>query len=230
MIETIAGTDLRMTDTAWPFAEANRDAIAAHWRQAQQRRPALFDGQVLGALAPRVVGGILTAELIVTRFSAFLAWRDWGFPDQSYFNAFGSAIIAGNDGGLIYGVMGEHTSNAGHVYPCGGSLEPGDVGSDGVADVFASTARELAEETGLDARDASCGGDFLVSTGQLLSIARLYVFDMPAAALATRIRDNLDRQTDRELSDVVVLTRAADLDPAASPRYALEAARHLLGG
>ena len=228
MIDPISGIDMRLTGADWPFAEARRDEIAAHWAEAVSLNPTLFDGQVLGALDPHLDGGVLKAQMIATPFSAFLAWRDWGYPDKTYFNAFGSAVIAGNDGRYLYGVMGAHTSNAGAIYPCGGSLEPADVGPDGMVDVWASAARELNEETGLDVGEARVGKDVLVRSGQLMSFARVFVFDMASDDLAERIRANLETQDDRELADVAVLRSLDDLDPARSHRYAVELAKHLL--
>ncbi len=227
-IEVFDGIDFRLAEEVWPFAEEHRDKIAAHWAEKLAEKPALWDGKVLGASHPHIENGILTAGFLTVSFSEFLAWRDWGYPDTDYFNVFGSAVIAGSDGGLIFGIMGAETSNAGQIYPCGGSLEPGDVRAGGTVDVFGATARELAEETGLDAGDAQLGGDFAVRSGQLLSIARVYRFDMPTAALAQQIEDNLTRQDDRELEGVFAFTSADELDPARSPGYALAAARYVL--
>ena len=230
MIEPLAGTDLRLTDAAWPFAETRRAEIAAHWQEAVAQKPAMFDGRVLGALNPRMKDGVLSASVIETSFSAFLAWRDWGFADETYFNAFGSAVIAGNDDGYIFGIMGEHTSNAGAIYPCGGSLEPNDVAADGTIDIWASTARELEEETGLLAAEASHGGDILVRWGQLMSFARVYRFDAPVAALARRIEAVLAEQTEPELSGVAVFKTLSDLDRDRVRPYAILTAEYLTGG
>ena len=227
-IEVFDRIDFRLADEVWPFAVTHREKIAAHWAEKLAEKPALWDGKVLGASHPHIENGVLTARFLTVNFSEFLAWRDWGYPDTDYFNVFGSAVITGNDGGIIYAVMGAETSNAGQIYPCGGSLEPGDVRADGTIDVFGATARELAEETGLDANDARLGGDFAVRSGQLLSIARIYRFDMPTAALALQIEDNLIRQDDRELEAVFAFTSPDELDADRSPGYALAAARYVL--
>ena len=228
MIESLRGIDLRLTEEAWPFAETRRSEIAAYWQDALARKPAMFDGRVLGALDLQIKDGVLSAGVIETRFSAFLAWRDWGFPDDSFFNVFGSAVIAGNDDGYIFGIMGAHTSNAGAIYPCGGSLEPGDVAADGRVDVWASTARELEEETGLSAAEAALGGDFLVRWGQLMSCTRVYRFDAPVSGLARRIEATLAAQSDPELAGVAVFKHMSDLDQNCLRPYALMTAKHLL--
>ena len=158
MIESLTGVDLILSDESWAFAEDNKADIAAYWAAVLAENPTLFNGKVLGARAPRIKNGVLTATLVEIDFSAFLAWRDWGFPDTDIYNPFGSAVIAGNDGGYIFGVMGAHTSNAGAVYPCAGSLDLSDVGRDGRVDIWASAARELREETGLLAEEAEVAG------------------------------------------------------------------------
>ena len=229
MIQNIDRLALETSEEAWPFAQIHRERIAAHWAATVAGNPTLWDGRVLGTLAPRVENGVLSARLIETSFSAFLAWRDWGYPDKDYFNMFGSAVISGSDGGYIFGVMGAHTSNAGHIYPCGGSLEPGDVAPGGTVDLWGSIARELNEETGLRAEDAQQGGDFLSRHGQLLSVTRVFRFDAPTRDLARKIEANIAAQDERELAGVAVLFDAGDLDPGRMPAYALATARHLLG-
>jgi 8-oxo-dGTP pyrophosphatase MutT (NUDIX family) len=228
MIDIISETDLLMVEKVWPFAQEKRAEIAAHWTECVGRNPSLWDGRMLGTLNPRFEGGVFSAQMLETSFSAFLAWRDWGFPDTGYFNLFGSAVIAGSDGGCIFGVMGSHTSNAGAIYPCGGSLEPADVGSDGKVNLWKSIARELAEETGLSADEARLGETFLVRSGQLLSVSRVFHFDMPTDDLARRIKDNIAAQSDPELASVVVLRRLADLDFERAKPYAIATAQYFL--
>lgn len=229
MIEIIKQIDLKVTEEEWVFAEERRTEIAAHWAELIAEKPALWDGRVLGTLEPQVARGVFSARLFETSFSAFLAWRDWGFPDKTYFNLFGSAVITGSDGGIIFAVMGDHTSNAGAIYPCGGSLEPADVGADGGIDLDGSIARELFEETGLQAGDARLGQGFLVRTGQLLSFNRVLHFEAPTEDLAAQIENNIAAQTEPELACIVVLRRFSDVNLERSEPYAVVTARYLLG-
>ncbi len=229
MIERFNKLDLRMTDGVWSFAEERRADIDAHWAKIIEKKPELWDGRVLGTRSPRLENGTLTAELVETRFAAFLAWRDWDFPDKGFFNLFGSAVIAGSDGGYLFGVMAGNTANAGAIYPCAGSLEPADVTSEGVVDLWASVERELYEEAGLRADQARTDGDFLVRYGQLLSANRVFCYDMPLAELADLVKDNIAAQDDPELKDVAVLRRFEDLDLALARPYAVATARYLFG-
>ena len=229
MLDAVSHIDLQLSDDAWPFEQERQAEIASHWAARLAEKPAMFDGRVLGTYEPRLDNGVFSGRLIETSFSAFLAWRDWGFPDTDYFNLFGSAVIASNDGAYLFGIMGAHTSNAGMIYPCGGSLEPADVGPDGLVDLWGSTAREMREETGLNAAEATLAGDFIITTGQLLSASRIYRFDLPAETLVRRIEADLETQEDRELDGIAVLRHLSDLDQGRSPRYAIELLGHLLG-
>lgn len=234
----LAVSDVRLTASseAWPLDSALSARIAAHWERAVESNPRLWNGRVLGTIAPGRPGGIaiddgvLSARTVEGDYAAFLAWRDWGFPEIGVRNLFGSAVILSGDGALIYGVMGAHTANAGRVYPPGGSLEPGDVVADGRVDVFGSIDRELQEETGLMAADAAVEANYVIFDGPRVSVARVLRFEETAERLARQVRLNLDRQTDRELTDVAVIRTGAVLDPLRVPGYARTLAAHVLGG
>jgi hypothetical protein len=48
-------------------------------------------------------------------FASFLAWRDWGGPDNRV-QLFRLGALRCSDGALVWGEMGQHTSNAGRIY------------------------------------------------------------------------------------------------------------------
>ncbi len=212
----ISDVDIRLVPGSWPVPEGMRAAAAAHWAELSAANPHLWDGRILGVTAQdgdpplSIIDGVLRAEAREDAYSVFLHWRDSGFPEIGIRNVFGSALIASNDGAFIFGVMGGTTANAGRVYPPGGSLEPSDVDAEGKVSVLASIDRELEEETGLTASEAKLGPLLVTFEGARISIGRVFRFDEPAAALAARIRANLDRQAHRELDDVVIVRSAAD--------------------
>ncbi len=227
-VSEIKAVDLQLADRVWPFAQANTDRIEAHWDAVVARAPASFNGPVLMTRNPAVRDGILQGDAIVTDYASFIAWSDWGWPDRTMFNLFGTAIVRAGDGALIFGVMGAHTLNPGQCYPPGGSLDPGDVAGGGKIDIMGSIARELAEETGLDAADATPAGLYAVFDGQRVSIAQVLQFAQPARTLAERARRHIAADAKAELDAVAVLHSSGDLpDPA--PGYARMLARHLLG-
>ncbi len=229
MIIPVTSVDIRFAPGLWPAPQALCDRVPEIWGWLTAANPHLWDGRVLGVSGPGgegppVVGnGVLRGEAREDSFSAFLAWRHLGFPEIGVRNLFGSGVIVSADGALLFGVMGATTANAGFVYPPGGSLEPGDVRPDGQVDVLASLARELNEETGLDAAEARAGAMVAIFEGPRVSLARLFHFAEDAAALTARVRGNLERQEHRELADVVAIRTRDDLMAAGPyPPYAEE--------
>lgn len=209
----------------WPLSEGQRAAVAEYWRGATEANPHLWDGRILGLSAPgggapRVENGVFRADAREDAYSAFMLWRQQGFPAIGICHAFGWALIVSSDNALIYGVMGGQTANAGRVYPPGGSLEPRDVLADGRVDVPRCIALELEEETGLRKDDAETGGMVVVFDGPRLSFGQIFHFAEPAEQLAARIRANLDRQEHRELADIVVIRSPEEAQAAGAVPYA----------
>ena len=136
----------------WTFAESRADDIAAHWGERKAVLPRLFDGRVLllgrHAFAKRDDGATILREATYfeTDFKAFLAWRDFGFPDAAVCNCFSMAALQSSDGAFLLGEMGEHTANAGSVYfkPRQRPIPPTYSGDR--VDLAASVRRELREE------------------------------------------------------------------------------------
>lgn len=234
MLHEISDIRLRLRPGAWPIDAALRPKIEANWAARVAANPHLWNGRVLGTIAPGLPGGIaiedgvLTGEAVEGDFAAFVAWRDWGFPEIGLRNLFGSALILSSDGALLLGQMAGTTVNAGRVYPPGGSLEPADVGPDGQIGVIASIERELAEETGLSAADAVIGETLVVFDGPRVSVGRVLRFAEPADVLVDIVMGNLERQAERELERVIAFRRPDELErPDVSP-FARVFAGHLL--
>src|SRR5207247_836610 len=169
--------------------------------------------------------GCLAGQFLTTDFASFVAWRDWGRPDRSVCNCFGSAVVLSNDGALIYGRMSQETLNPGRVYPPGGSLEPSDIRPDGTVDVLGSMTRELEEETGLKAADAVLGEWIAIFDDYRLALARAYRFDLPATELAERIDRYLADVDEEELEGVETIRSRSQID-SRMPGYAAEIVRH----
>ena len=234
-IVQVAQIDIASVPGPWPLSESQRAAVADYWRGATEANPHLWDGRILGLSAPgggmpSVENGVFRAEAREDAYSAFMLWRQQGFPEIGIWHAFGWALIVSSDNALIYGVMGGQTANAGRVYPPGGSLEPRDVLPDGRVDVRRSIALEMEEETGLRVDEAVDGGMVVVFDGPRLSFGRVLRFAEPAADLAARIRANLDRQEHRELADIVVLRSRADAERAGAVPYAMAVAEAFFTG
>ncbi len=236
MLHDITDIRLRLRPGTWPIADDLRPRIEAHWAERLAANPHLWNGRVLGTIAPgapggiAIGGGVLTGEAVEGDFAGFLAWRDWGFPEIGIRNLFGSALVLSSDGALILGVMGATTANAGKIYPPGGSLEPADVDAGGNVDVIASIERELREETGLIAAEATMEGMMAVFDGPRVSIGRVLRFPRTAADLVAGIMAELDRQQERELERVVAFRAPTELDRPEVTAYSRAFAARLLAG
>ena len=151
VIHRVTTLDLNFRPAPWPFAEARRAEIDAHFALQQREKP-IWNGRVLLGRNPDFTGERFSADFFEADFASFLAWRDWGFPDAGVFNGFGMGALRCSDGAFILGEMGPHTSNAGRVYFPSGTPDLGDI-SGGTVDISGSVAREIEEETGLSAAD-----------------------------------------------------------------------------
>ncbi|WP_439530684.1 GNAT family N-acetyltransferase [Pannonibacter sp.] len=230
-VTPLAGIALRFDPAArWGFEAENEEEIAAHWARALARNPHMWNGRMLQTTDIAIdAGGTLSGTSLEIAFASFIAWRDWGCPDRSGANVFGSAVVRASGGELLYGVMGPKTANHGLIYPPGGSLDLGDVTPDGKVDVEGSIARELAEETGLSIGDASEGALFAVRDGPRLAVAQEHVFDLPARELRGRMLAHARATEDQELEDILIISRVSDLPSSKVPGFSRLIARHLLG-
>jgi hypothetical protein len=218
VIHRVSVLDLVVETWVWPFAEARRAEIDAHFADKQRERPALFNGRVLLGRNPVFSGDHLSASYFETDFASFLAWRDWGFPDPSVFNGFGMGALLCADGAFVLGEMGQHTSNAGRIYFPSGTPDLDDV-RDGALDISGSVTRELEEETGLAPGEYESDPHWhCVYTGPALAMIRMLRIAMPADAVRDRIVANLAAQHQPELSAIHLVRGVRDLT-SAMPRF-----------
>ncbi|HMM93113.1 NUDIX hydrolase [Bradyrhizobium sp.] len=202
----------------WPFAEARRAEIDAHFAEKQREKPAMWNGRVLLGRNPVFDGDRLSASYFETDFASFLAWRDWGFPDPSVFNGFGMGALRCADGAFVLGEMGAHTSNAGRIYFPSGTPDLDDI-RDGAVDISGSVVRELEEETGLVPGDYDSEPHWhCIYTGPALAMIRSLRVGLPGEALRERIEYNLAAQDQPELSAIHLVRGTRDLT-SAMPRF-----------
>ena len=212
--------EARLEPFRWQWATRNRDVIAAHWTARLADKPRMFNGRVLMIGAHALDGDVYRAGYFETDFANLLAWRDLGFPDASVVNGFAMAALQGADGAFVMGVMGAHTANAGRVYFPAGTPDPSDVRPDGTVDLDGSVARELAEETGLEAASFAVPDHWIVvRRGPRIAFLRPLRAADPAEALADRARAHLRRDPDPELASVRVVRSADDIDEGAMPDF-----------
>ena len=167
---------------------------------------------------PDFTGDCLSARYFETNFASFLAWRDWGFPDNGVFNGFGMGALRSSDGAFLLGEMGDHTANAGRIYFPAGTPDLDDVRQDTV-DIAGSVAREVEEETGLTPADYRAAADWdCVVSGAAIAMIRILDVDLDGEALRERIEANLARQPQPELCRIHLVRERRDLT-AAMPRF-----------
>lgn len=206
--------DLRFEPRPWPFADTRAAAIDAHWAMLTAANPHLFNGRVLLQHRTGIVeeGGrqVFRGAYLETEFKAFLAWRDFGFPDTGVRNCFSSGALLSADGAFIVGEMSAHTANPGRVYFPAGTPDPQDIRG-GRVDLLESVLRELTEETGLPSGNLTLGeGWTLLTCPYRIACIKTVRSPDPAYAIAERIHAFLARDPAPELARVHILRGRAD--------------------
>jgi 8-oxo-dGTP pyrophosphatase MutT (NUDIX family) len=218
-IARIARIEARCEPWTWEWAAENRARIDAHWRARTAEKPRMFNGRVLLIHRLETEAGLCRARFFEANFADFLAWRDFGYPDRSMTNGYAMGALQGADGAYLCGVMGGHTANAGRVYFPSGTPDPTDLRPDGTVDLATSVVRELEEETSLRPGAYEAAPDWVVvEQWPAVAFFRPIVLPEPAEAAAARIRENLARQEDPELSDILVVRGPGDIDPQTMPQ------------
>jgi 8-oxo-dGTP pyrophosphatase MutT (NUDIX family) len=231
----VAELDLKLRQRAWAFAEERADDILRHWRKRQAERPSLFDGRVLLMGAHEFVtredgATILRGEYFETDFKAFLAWRDFGFPDPAVCNGFSMAALQASDGAYLLGEMSDHTANAGAIYFAAGTPDPSDV-FEGRVDLRASVVRELEEETGLSAHDLVIADDWIVvDDAPRIACMKPVQAAEDAETLTARIGAYLASEERPELARVHIVRSPADIDEKRMARFTVDFLRYAFEG
>jgi 8-oxo-dGTP pyrophosphatase MutT (NUDIX family) len=209
----IERAEMRFKPKPWPFAQARRAEIEAHFAGLKRERPGLWNGRVLLLHEFAIADSVLRGAYFETDFASFIAWRDWGWPDGAIRNCFGQAALQAADGAYLLGVMAGHTLNAGRIYFPSGTPDPTDVNGSEV-DLAGSVLRELEEETGLTAADVQvAAGWHAVIAGPRLAMLKTLRSPLPAAELRARILARLAAEPQAELADIRIARGPADFDP-----------------
>lgn len=218
---------MRVTDWRWPFADARRGDIDAHFARALAEKPQMFNGPILLGRKPVFAGDTFSADYFHTDFASFLAWRDWGFPDRAVFNGFGAGALRSTDGCFALGEMGAHTANAARLYFPAGTPDPDDIRGDRL-DIAGSIVREVEEETGIGPADYRAAPEWdCVVSGALIALIRVLDVDLTGEALRARIEASIATQSHAELAAVRLVHDARDLTPAV-PAYVRAYLEHIV--
>jgi 8-oxo-dGTP pyrophosphatase MutT (NUDIX family) len=218
VIHRVSQLDLGFQPWRWPFAEARRGEIDAHFALKQRETPEIWNGRVLLGRDPDFTGDRFRGSYFETDFASLLAWRDWGFPEAGAFNGFGMGALRCADGAFVMGEMGRHTANAGRIYFPAGTPDLDDI-RDGAVDITGNVMREIEEETGLTAADYRPDPHWdCVVAGASIAMIRILNVDLPGEAVRARIEATLAAQHQPELAAIHLVRAASDLT-AAMPRF-----------
>lgn len=220
---SLARVEARLEPYDWPFLRERRSEIAAHWARLSAEKPAMFDGRVLLQHRGQLDGDVFHAGYFELAYSGFIAWHRLGNPETPGMpirNGFAMAALRSREGAFLLGEMGPHTHNAGKIYFAAGTPDPGDVLPDGTVDLAGSALRELEEETGLASHEIMAGDGWRAVLGrERIAFMRDVRIDLPAGEARRLILDRLARQTEPELSDIVIVRSPADIDAERMPIF-----------
>jgi 8-oxo-dGTP pyrophosphatase MutT (NUDIX family) len=220
----VAELDLVFEPSRWAFAERRAASIAAHWARLRKSKPTLFNGRVL-LLGGRVIetrpdGALkLSGVYFETDYADFLVWREFGYPGEPVDNCFSMAALRAADGAFLLGEMAPHTYSAGEIYFPAGTPDPTDI-FEGKVDLDASVRRELFEETGVKADEATIApGWTLVFAPQRIACMKLMTLPVSAPRAKARIDAFLARDAHAEFSRVHIVRGPWDIDETRVPIF-----------
>jgi 8-oxo-dGTP pyrophosphatase MutT (NUDIX family) len=230
-IVDVAELDFSFEPRPWEFAEARAGDIAQHWAKRKAAQPELFNGPVLLLGRHEFVQGaggatILRGAFFETDYSAFLAWRDFGFPDTSVCNGFSMAALLSADGAFLLGEMAAQTASAGAIYFPAGTPDRQDVFGDRV-DLAASVLRELLEETGIEASETQVDpGWVVVDAPPRIACMKIMRLPINADAAKARVDAFLAADGESELTALHIVRSPADIDEKHCPRFVADFLEH----
>jgi hypothetical protein len=232
-ISEVAELDLAYEPRPWAFAQDRALEIEQHWRERKFALPRLFDGRVLvmgrHEFVRRSDGEtVLQGAYFETSYSAFLAWRDFGFPDPDVRNCFSMAALQSSDGAFLLGEMASHTANAGSIYFAAGTPDRSDVFGQRV-DLTASVRRELEEETGVAVDEGALApGWTIVCAPPRIACMKILRLSEPGLSLKTRIEAYLAADPGAELRRMHIVRSVEDIDEINMPRFVVDFLRYAL--
>ncbi|MGO4705715.1 NUDIX hydrolase [Microvirga sp. 2MCAF38] len=219
LIARVASVEARVEVMDWPWALENRERIEANWQRRKALKPRMFNGRVLAVRDMELTADKCCMIYSEMDYSDFVGWLDLPQRDTGVANGFAVGALQGSDGAFICGVMAEHTANAGRVYFAAGTPDRSDIRSDGTVDLATSLTRELEEETGLATGYAVSEDWIVVRRWPAVALVRNVVVPEPAEVIAERIRAEIARQDEPELSDVKIVRGPPDIDPKTMPQW-----------
>ena len=176
----------------------------------------MWNGRVLLLRDFKISDATLEGTLFEADYASFIAWRDWGYPDQEVRACFAMGALLSSDGAFLLGVMNNHTAGAGGIYFPAGMPDPRDIFF-GRVDFDSNVRREIAEETGLSLDGTTADQWMAVLAEQSVALIKVFRFRKSATEMRASILDHLKNEALPELSDVHIVRDRSDFKPKVLP-------------
>jgi hypothetical protein len=75
--------ELSFAPHSWSFAQQRSVEINEYFVSLQRKKPNLWNGQILMLREAVISDGVFRGTCFPVDYASYLAWRDWGFPDDS---------------------------------------------------------------------------------------------------------------------------------------------------
>jgi hypothetical protein len=212
----VQSLDFHVAPLSWPFAADRRSEIEDYFTYLRRGKPKLWNGRVLLLREFNISDAALQGTLFETDYASFIAWRDWGHPDQEVRACFAMGALLSSDGAFLLGVMNTHTAGAGGIYFPGGMPEPRDIFF-GRVDFDSNVRREICEETGLRLDGIRSDQWLVVVAEQRVALIKIFRFRKSATEMRASILDHLKNEALPELSDVHIVRDSSDFKPRMLP-------------
>lgn len=212
-VQRLTDCNLVVADEAWRFAIDQSDAVARNWTAAAARNPKFFNGDVFVVDTWSIDEGVLGGRSLKAKFAAYLYWRDTGFEGAPCSEAFATTVVMARDGGVLLARSVAGTLNEGLYVSPGGLLDQRDMGAGGRLDLAGAAARELNEETGLDADGMQREPGFLLAhLAPYLAVASVFRCPQTGDELLEAVLEFLAAEPEPELEAPVIVRSASELD------------------
>lgn len=128
--------------------------IAAYWQTVIAERPNLFNGPVYTVTGITETDTAMTVDMAQSTFAHYAYCETHDVAEYDFRVLHSAALVITSDNKIIVGQMADHTSRGGAICCSGGAIDPDDI-QDGIINLDRNTRRELHEELGIDAANAT---------------------------------------------------------------------------
>lgn len=207
----VGACDLRVVDVRWAYEVTHAADIDAHWTRRTAESPLLFNGRIFLLVGFEIDAATFRGSFVATDFKSFLHWREAGQAEAGVRDCFGSSLIMSADGAVLLGRQRRGQVNSGLLYPPSGFIDRSDVSPDGTIDISANMAREIGEETGIDAAGLAWEKGFRIAfSNAQVAIGRVARSPMSAEELRRAVLAHIAAEERPELAGIEMVRAPAE--------------------